>query len=208
MPKIRYTQGILVARKVLACLEKKITKQQAKGSYLDSWSNCREQGHCLHYWNAKDSCFQRLALIAEHRSSDCILVILGPSREFDMQTNQPSEELYYATRKLFNCGDYKGAAKYILDEVYNGWTEETAAKLKPIEDKRKQEMENWKKKRTSGATQQTKQEEGIIIKPRENLVVDINSEMATLWGQQIPVAELKVSVERMKKIIDRHKYSP
>jgi hypothetical protein len=134
MPKIRYVQGILVARKVIACLEKMITPKQAQDSYLDAWSNCREQGFCLNsYFKLPES---RKALIAENRNSDDILVILGPSIEFNVQTNQPTDELYFATRRCFRYDAFEQAARYIFDEVYNGWTKETAAKLKPIEDKR------------------------------------------------------------------------
>ena len=112
MSKIPIADSLVVARKVVRALEKIIPKELAKDCRVESWSNCREQGLCIKRWS-RDGGFDRRVVVAEARSSDSILVVTGTYCDFDMQTNQPSDEAWH-NRQYFDCGEYELAAKYIL----------------------------------------------------------------------------------------------
>lgn len=134
MTTIRYSRGIVVARKIIAELNKILTTDQKQYSNIDSWSNCREQGFCIRYWGfdkkvKKVKCDKKVC-IAEHRSSDDIVVIMGNAKDFDMQTNQPTEETY-GGRKYFHYDDHKKAAEYIKAEMYEK-VEKEAEKEKEV----------------------------------------------------------------------------
>lgn len=101
-----------VARKIVDKIN--LPKKIAKDCTLSSWSNGREQG--LHI-NRFMIGFSPTVVIAQHRCSDDILVICGDRREFDIQTNHPSEELWdkNGARVHFRYNEIDKAVKYIED---------------------------------------------------------------------------------------------
>jgi len=113
MSKIPVHHSLRVARKVISEVEKIIPRAIAKECYIESWSNCREQGLCISCFPIKSS-FSRKVCVAECRNSDEILVIHGTTYDFDHQTNQPSEAIWETNRKYFRYNDYKGASEHIV----------------------------------------------------------------------------------------------
>ena len=105
--KIPVHYSLKVARAVVAKID--LPKEVAKNCTVESWSNCREQGLCIKKYD--DS--SKAVLIAQQRSSDEILLVCGILRDFDFQTNQPSEELWNIGRVHFDPKDVKKAAKHI-----------------------------------------------------------------------------------------------
>ena len=79
-----------------------------KELYLQTYSNCREQGYCL--WNIKAG---KKVSFSEYRNSDSIVVYSDDTIAFSMQGNTPSEEAY--ERKLFfDYNEYYKAAEWIV----------------------------------------------------------------------------------------------
>lgn len=113
MSKIEVHPSLVVARKVVRELEKIIPKNIANNCRIASWSNCREQGLCIECFSGLTD-FSKKVCIAECRNSDSILVVHGTNYDFDMQTNQPSEEIYQKNRRYFDYQHFKDAAKHIL----------------------------------------------------------------------------------------------
>ncbi len=76
---------------------------------IQSWANCREQGyHIINYRNDK------AVNVARQRNSDSIIVGWGGGfRDFDMRTNQWSEEVYKERTKCFSS--IEDAARFIHD---------------------------------------------------------------------------------------------
>lgn len=101
----------LTARRVLAAVRVELKKlpPQKYEDYLQvqSYANCREQGFCLHLDTDHTVAF------AEWRRSDEIVVYFGGRKDFDMNTNIPSEEAFENAR-FFNPHEYEKAAKFIM----------------------------------------------------------------------------------------------
>lgn len=115
MSKIEVHHSLVVARKVVSALEKIIPSKIAKDCRIKSWSNCREQGLCLEqFFTVNGTLDGRKVVFAENRNSDEIVVIHGDNYDFDIQTNQPNDEVWSKNHKFFKPGDYNGVAKYIL----------------------------------------------------------------------------------------------
>ena len=114
MSKIEVHNSLIVARKVIRALEKIIPRTIAKECSLESWSNGREQGLCLRYYPV-DSFLTKKFCISECRNSDSILVVHGSNNDFDLQTNQPSEEIYQKNRKYFDYQHFDEVARHILN---------------------------------------------------------------------------------------------
>ena len=111
--KISMVWSLQVAHNVVDCIN--LPKKMADQVSIQSWSNGREQGLCVStYFGGSDN--WRKFCIAECRNSDNIVVNYGPSNNFDVTSNQPNEEVY-KNSKYFKCGDYKGAAKFIKQEI-------------------------------------------------------------------------------------------
>jgi hypothetical protein len=107
------------ANKVLAIVKKllnPISGYKSENLSLGVWSNCREQGYCISIYpnNLAGRVYHKL-VFAEARSSDQVLVVTGENTDFDMQTNQPSEEAYMKNRKYFSA-DIE-AAEYIVEFI-------------------------------------------------------------------------------------------
>jgi hypothetical protein len=103
------------ANKVLALLRKEVKGVKSANSELvsiEAWANCREQGYCIKVY-AKS--YDGVAIcFAQQRSSDSTVVIVGPMKDFNNHTNQPSESAYGDARFF---GDDGKAAKYIAGEI-------------------------------------------------------------------------------------------
>jgi hypothetical protein len=107
--KIPVHHSLKVARKVVGLID--LPKDIANNCSIESWSNCREQGLFIDLYgkvfgDSKGVC------IAENRNSDHILVIAGLHKNFDIQTNQPSEE-DWKNRQLFDYNEHEKAARFI-----------------------------------------------------------------------------------------------
>lgn len=106
------------ANKVLTLLRWEVKGVRSANSELvsiEAWANCREQGYCLkvyrqHYDGGIAICF------AQQRSSDSTVVIVGPMKDFNNQTNQPSESAWEDAR-FFGYDDDEKAARFIAHEI-------------------------------------------------------------------------------------------
>jgi hypothetical protein len=106
------------ANKVLALLRKEVKGVKSANSELvsiEAWANCREQGYCIKVY-AKSYDGGIAICFAQQRSSDSTVVIVGPMKDFNNQTNQPSESAYEDAR-FFGYNDDEKAAKYIAGEI-------------------------------------------------------------------------------------------
>lgn len=119
MSKIELHPSLQVAHNVIKKLEKILPSKYAKTSMLKSWSNGREQGLCLLYYNPRSKFNNNLKIcIAESRCSDDILIVMGPANQFCFQTNQPSENVWN-NRVCFDYNQPNKAAKFIKKAIIN-----------------------------------------------------------------------------------------
>lgn len=100
--RIEKARGILVAEKVLKEMRK---LDGPKGCFADTYKNGRENGFSVVNWKGAQ---MRVAVIAENRNSDNIVVYTGNDCIEGI-----SDEMY-ATRKMFDPGEYKHAAEYAV----------------------------------------------------------------------------------------------
>ena len=91
--KLEFTQSMKVAQKVLRAVNAySLPKEIVKRSYVDAYSNGREQGFCIHGYFEGESV---VISFAENRNSDNIVVYVGRNNDlFFMQGNVPSEDAY------------------------------------------------------------------------------------------------------------------
>ena len=93
--------SLVHSEKVLKAIRKAMPKSISKDIHVDCWSNGREQG--FHLSRYSHSLEPSLSLVfAQQRNSDMVLVVAGTSRDFDVTTNQPSDEIWETGRKEFN----------------------------------------------------------------------------------------------------------
>lgn len=74
---------------------------------VEVYENCRERGFAL------ASCDGRKVAFSEHRNSDSIVVYCGARKDFEMNTNIPSDRVW-ENAKFFNPGEAQEAAFFIL----------------------------------------------------------------------------------------------
>jgi hypothetical protein len=103
-----YSRNDLTARKVLAAVSR-LARKSKDDSIVETsaYVNCREQGFSL------SSCDARQVAFSEFRRSDDIVVYFGTRKDFDFNTNIPSEAVYESA-KFFEPGQYEKAAKFIV----------------------------------------------------------------------------------------------
>jgi hypothetical protein len=118
MAKIEIHPSLLVAHKVVSALEKILPKSIAKDLTIKSWSNCREQGLCLERRGSVGKIAIDKIVFSEARNSDEILVVYGFYSDFDMQTNQPTDERW-GFRKYFKYNNYSETAEFIANLLKN-----------------------------------------------------------------------------------------
>jgi len=108
--------SLVHADKIMAILKKEMRgiKSVKDNASIEVWANCREQGYCIKV-NSPDYKTDIAICFAQQRSSDAIVVIAGPSREFDNQTNQPSDKVWGDNRRHFSV-DIE-AAKFIARKI-------------------------------------------------------------------------------------------
>ena len=112
---IKLKQNLLVAKKVLAQVNKLISKEVAKDCSVECYSNCREQGYSIVQY-----CNPALKVsFSENRNSDDIVIYAGEDREFDMGGNIPSEKIYKEA-KYFRYDKVEEAAQFIVDFFTKG----------------------------------------------------------------------------------------
>ena len=70
-----------------------LPKEIAGHCTVASWSNCREQGLCIDCSDGPIESWLKIC-IAQHRSSDNIVIIYGSYRNFDISTNSPNEAVW------------------------------------------------------------------------------------------------------------------
>lgn len=109
--KIEKPYSLRVAEKVLAEVKRefRLVKQENTEALLGLYSNGREKGfHISNYFN------KRAISFSEFRRSDNIVVYFGTLSQFERNTHIPDDGVY-CDAKFFECGDYKGAAKFIKE---------------------------------------------------------------------------------------------
>lgn len=114
---MRFHYSLEHANKVLALVQKGVRGvKSANGDhvYVEAWANCREQGYCIKAQGDLD-CPSIAICFAQTRSADSLVVIAGPERGFNNQTNQPSEAVWEKNHMYFS--DDKKAAEYIAQEI-------------------------------------------------------------------------------------------
>jgi hypothetical protein len=127
---MRWHYSLKHSNEILRLLRKELGRN-GNGVTIEAWANCREQGYCLKVWpmgldadRATGICF------AQERSGDSIVVVSGPIRSFNNQTNQPSDELCRNRRGFSDDGE---AARYIAAQVLKT-IEPVAASLMGVDD--------------------------------------------------------------------------
>jgi hypothetical protein len=147
--KITRDTSLAHADKILQEL-RKIWPKSWEG-WLECWSNSREQGYHLRasIWNAtRDEYSEAACVFGESRYTDSALVVVGRTRDFDLQTHQPSAKVWNSdnrayfedmsktqqkwTPKLRGRGD-KRAAKWVVKRLRERMAED-------LEDSRKRLM--------------------------------------------------------------------
>jgi len=113
--KIPLHYSLDVAMKVVNKIN--LPKEIAKNCDIQSWSNGREQGVCIHSTNGNYETWSKIA-IAQQRNSDSIMVISGRDVNFNIQTNMPDDEAW-EKRKHFEYNEVKKAAEYITKIITN-----------------------------------------------------------------------------------------
>lgn len=112
--KIPLHYSLKVARSVVSKID--LPKNIAKHCTVDSWANCREQGLCIsaNVGNLND---WKKFVIAQQRNSDDILIVEGNYKMFDMQTNQPNDEVWEKGRAHFKYDQITNAVKFIENQI-------------------------------------------------------------------------------------------
>ena len=116
---LEFCNGLKVASAVLEEL-RELFSIAPKGmtAYIESYSNGREQGYCLQYYNKKMYSFS----FAENRNSDDIVVYSGESSDFNTGGNIPSDKIY-RRRGFFQ--NPKAAAQDIFSAIMDLEKKET-----------------------------------------------------------------------------------
>jgi len=112
--KIPLHYSLKVARQVVGKID--LPRNIAKHCTVDSWSNCREQGLCIKVNIGNKIEDWKSICIAQQRNSDDILIIVGNGRHFDIQTNQPNDEIWKG-RTHFRYDEITKAVKFIENSI-------------------------------------------------------------------------------------------
>jgi len=84
-------------------------KKKLENSYVEAFTNCREQGFSITNGDKKVS-------FSEHRSTDYIIVYHGDMVNFCHIHNVPKNKLW-KNPEFFNPGDYDKAAEFIINHL-------------------------------------------------------------------------------------------
>ena len=109
-----YNRNDAAARKVLTEIKRLIRKTpHGIGEdclFIEVYENGREKGFAIDAWDTLKVAF------AENRNSDDIVVYVGESRDFERNSNIPSEEVY-ESRKFFAYDEIAKAASFIFNKL-------------------------------------------------------------------------------------------
>ena len=115
---IRFKSNFVVAKKVLAQVNKKISKDVAKDCSIEVYANGEEQGYCIFSThirkNTKEIYSPLRVSFSEYRNSDDIVIYAGNSYDFKPSGNIPNENVY-RQGKFFRYGDNENAAQFIVN---------------------------------------------------------------------------------------------
>ena len=109
-----YNRNDLAARKILEAV-KRLIKKTKHGigedcAFIEVYENGREHGFAI------DLCDDVKVAFSEHRSSDDVVVYVGARRDFERNTNIPSEKVF-EDRKHFSYNELDKAARYIFNLI-------------------------------------------------------------------------------------------
>jgi hypothetical protein len=141
--KFQIHPSLLVAQAVVAHLQTMLEAPPSSSDIPDekwdevsltlgSFQNCREQGLTLSAWGVPYDdklCLSTCYYIAEHRSSDFIVVYVYKD------TSNASDDGIYDQRYTFGYGQYHEAAKFIITDITKRLEKKLADESKEIESK-------------------------------------------------------------------------
>lgn len=109
-----YNRNDVAARKVLTEV-KRLIRNTKHGigedcAFIETYENGREHGFAI------DICDDVKVAFSEHRCSDDIVVYVGSRRDFERNTNIPSEEVF-DSRKHFAYNEIDKAARFIFSRI-------------------------------------------------------------------------------------------
>ena len=110
--RIRLHEGMKIAKKVLALVEKKLDKEVAKNCRVEGYANGRENGLSIFYYDGRGKrvCF------AENRNSDSIVCYWGDYMDFNISSNILNEKAYKNGQKEYFAPDeFEKAANCIVN---------------------------------------------------------------------------------------------
>lgn len=97
-------------------LELVLKKAPELGQGLQAYANCREQGFSIMKldFSGGEADKSRQVSFSECRNSDQITVYYGSTRDFNFQTNIPTDDTYFNRRKFFGYESFEEAAEWIV----------------------------------------------------------------------------------------------
>lgn len=107
---IPFKSNMAVANVVLSLLQAKHNNPNTR-FWIEAYSNGREQGYYLTNGHVGIA-------FSENRNSDSIVAYVGRSRDFSMQGNVPSDDIYQK-KSLFGYDEYVEAVDMILEVIAN-----------------------------------------------------------------------------------------
>jgi hypothetical protein len=112
---IRFQNNFIIAKKVLAQINRKMEKHVAETCSVEAYANGREQGYSIVQFAqlVPKGLVMRKVSFSENRNSDDIVVYAGKDSEFSMQGNVPGDKPY-KERKFFRYDKAEEAAQFII----------------------------------------------------------------------------------------------
>lgn len=118
---IRFQSNFMIAKKVLAQINKKMEKHVSETCSIEAYANGREQGYSIVQFASlvPKGLSMRKVSFSENRNSDDIVVYAGKDSEFNMQGNVPGESVWQ-NRKFFRYDKVEEAAQFVVDFFTEG----------------------------------------------------------------------------------------
>lgn len=114
--KLTKHYSLIHADKVLKLVKQDLPKDVQSEIVVQAWSNGREQGYHLSHRIIGNRSYNVFGInFAQQRNSDNIVVVHGSIKDFDIQTNHPSETIWENNRKEFS--NYSDAAEFIIETL-------------------------------------------------------------------------------------------
>ena len=118
---IKFTHNLIIAKKVLAKVNRTMEKDVAETCCVEAYSNGREQGYSIGQFSTiipQGISFKRVSF-SENRNSDDIVIYFGKADQFDMSGNIANEEIYHKA-KYFRYDKINEAAQFIVEFFAEG----------------------------------------------------------------------------------------